>query len=65
MKKSKFTDSQIMEALKRAESGLAVSEVCRDDTSYRKGNLVFLLTQSATNNSQYPDKILHPIAQKS
>ena len=30
MKKSKFTDSQIMEALKRAESGLAVSEVCRD-----------------------------------
>ena len=30
MKKSKLTDSQIMEALKRAESGLAVSEVCRD-----------------------------------
>lgn len=30
MKKSKFTDGQIMEALKRAESGLAVSEVCRD-----------------------------------
>lgn len=30
MKKSKFTDSQIMEALKRVESGLAVSELCRD-----------------------------------
>lgn len=30
MKKSKFTDGQIMEALKRAESGLAVSGVCRD-----------------------------------
>lgn len=30
MKKSKFTDSQIMEALKRAEAGLAVSELCRD-----------------------------------
>lgn len=30
MKKSKFTDSQIMEALKRVESGLAVSEICRE-----------------------------------
>lgn len=30
MKKSKFTDSQIMDALKRAESGLAVPEICRE-----------------------------------
>ena len=30
MKHSKFTGSQIMEALKRVESGLAVSELCRD-----------------------------------
>lgn len=30
MKKSKFTDSQIMEALKRVEAGLAVSEICRE-----------------------------------
>jgi putative transposase len=30
MKKSKFTDSQIMEALKRVEAGLAVPEVCRE-----------------------------------
>ena len=30
MKKSKFTDSQIMEALKRVEAGLAVPEICRD-----------------------------------
>jgi len=30
MKKSKFTDSQIMEALKRAEAGLAVPELCRE-----------------------------------
>ena len=30
MKKSKFTDSQIMEALRRAEAGLAVPEICRD-----------------------------------
>ena len=30
MKKSRFTDSQILEALKRAEAGLAVSELCRE-----------------------------------
>lgn len=30
MKKSKFTDSQIMDALKRAEAGLAVPEICRE-----------------------------------
>jgi len=30
MKKSKFTDSQVMEALKRVEAGLAVPEICRE-----------------------------------
>lgn len=30
MKRSRFTDSQIMEALKRVESGLSVPELCRD-----------------------------------
>jgi putative transposase len=30
MKKTRFTDSQIMEALKRAEAGLAVPELCRE-----------------------------------
>jgi len=30
MKKSKFTDSQIIDALKRAESGLAVPALCRE-----------------------------------
>ena len=30
MKKSKFTDSQIMDALNRAESGIAVPEICRE-----------------------------------
>jgi putative transposase len=30
MKKSKFTDSQIMQALKRVEAGLAVPELCRE-----------------------------------
>ncbi len=30
MKKSKFTDSQIMEALKRVEAGLSVPETCRE-----------------------------------
>lgn len=28
MKKSRFTDSQIMDALKRVEAGLAVKEIC-------------------------------------
>ncbi|MEY4593464.1 MAG: hypothetical protein RIR18_2359 [Pseudomonadota bacterium] len=30
MKKSKFSDSQIVEALKRVEGGLHVSELCRE-----------------------------------
>jgi len=30
MKKSRFTDSQIIESIKRAESGLAVPELCRE-----------------------------------
>lgn len=30
MKKSKFTDSQIMEAIKRVEAGLAVTDICRE-----------------------------------
>ena len=30
MKKSRFTDSQIMDALKRVEAGLSVSQLCRD-----------------------------------
>ena len=30
MKKSRFTDSQIMAALKRVEAGLSVAELCRE-----------------------------------
>jgi len=30
MRKSKFTDSQIMDALKRVEAGLSVPDVCRE-----------------------------------
>ena len=30
MKRSKFSDSQIMDALKRVDVGLAVPEVCRE-----------------------------------
>ena len=30
MKKSKFSDSQIIEALKRAEGGVTVPELCRE-----------------------------------
>jgi putative transposase len=30
MKRSKFTDTQIMDALKRVDAGLAIPEVCRE-----------------------------------
>jgi putative transposase len=30
MKKSRFTDSQIIEAIKRVEAGLTVPELCRE-----------------------------------
>ncbi len=30
MKKARFTDSQIMDALKRIEAGIAVPDLCRD-----------------------------------
>ena len=30
MRKSKFTDSQIMEMLKQNENGIAVSDLCRE-----------------------------------
>lgn len=30
MKKSRFTDSQIMDAIKRVEAGLSVSQLCRE-----------------------------------
>ena len=30
MKKSRFTDSQIIDALKRAQAGLTVPELCRE-----------------------------------
>ena len=30
MKKSRYSDSQIMDALKRVDAGLGVPEVCRD-----------------------------------
>ena len=31
MKKSRFTDSQIMAILKRAENGVPVTEICREE----------------------------------
>jgi putative transposase len=30
MRKSKFTDSQIMDAVKRVEAGFAVPNICRE-----------------------------------
>ena len=40
MKRSKFTDSQIMDALKRVDAGLAVPEICRE-RSFSKWTMVF------------------------
>ena len=31
MKKSRFTDSQIMAILKKAEGGVPVTEICREE----------------------------------
>jgi len=33
MKKSRFTDSQIMAILKQGEGGIPVAEICREDRS--------------------------------
>jgi putative transposase len=45
MKKSKFTDGQIMEALKRVEAGLSVPEICRElgisSATFYKGRAKF------------------------
>ena len=30
MKKSRFTDSQIMDAIKRSEAGIPVTDICRE-----------------------------------
>ena len=30
MKKSRFTDSQIMDALERSEAGIPVTDICRE-----------------------------------
>ena len=43
MKRSKFTDTQIMDALKRVDAGLAAPEVCRE------------LGISTPNSKQYLD----------
>ncbi len=34
MRKSKFTDSQIMDAVKRVEAGFAVPDICRELGQY-------------------------------
>ncbi|RRN44861.1 hypothetical protein EHV23_00810 [Lautropia dentalis] len=44
MKKSKFTESQILETLQHAESGVPVAEVCR-----KRG--ISVSTFSSTNGS--------------
>lgn len=41
MKKSRFTDSPIMVALKRTGAGLAVPEVCRGSATFYKWRAKF------------------------
>jgi hypothetical protein len=40
MKKSRFTDSQIVDALKRVEAGLAVPELCNDPADFAQVRLL-------------------------
>ena len=44
MKKSRYTDSQIMEALKRVEAGIAVPDLCREFTDSRLGKGLWGIT---------------------
>ena len=69
MKKSRFTDSQIVEALKRAEAGVTVPELCRERgvssaTFYKwrgglSGGLVGLALWSRWCTYGAPDAALH------
>ena len=44
MKKSRFTDSQILDAVKRVEAGFAVPDICRElgvsTATFYKWNLI-------------------------
>jgi hypothetical protein len=37
MRKSKFTDSQIMVAVKRVEAGFGMPDICRDEEKLKAG----------------------------
>ncbi len=50
MKKSKFTDSQIMDALERAEAGMAVPEIC-----WKRG--ISTATFYSRSTSHYPLRV--------
>jgi len=52
MRKSKFTDSQIMDAVKRVEAGFGVPDICREmgisTATFPSDSFVKIETQKAT-----------------
>ena len=66
MKKSRFTDSQIMAALKRVEAGLPIPEICRDlgisTATFYKWRAKFGGMDSAPDTAQNASN--HPISSK-
>jgi len=55
MKRSKFTDNQIMDTLKRVDAGLALPEVCCELRSVR---LLFAMQWMYKYNHQHPNMAL-------
>lgn len=62
MKKSRFTDSQIIAVLKQAEDGMPVPEICREQgissATFYKWRNSYLESQSFRLNSGPPDYLL-------
>ena len=57
MKNSKFSDSQIMEALKRVEAGLTVPELCREVRQSLTGDDVAMVLTEIAQSCELPSRI--------
>lgn len=55
MRKSKFSEGQIVAILKEGEAGLAVAEVCRKHARYQCGDLLRLEEQIRRQHGERPD----------
>jgi hypothetical protein len=56
MKKSKFSDSQIVDSVKRVEAGQGVPDICREldfCTATRLSNLMKTINSNANKKSTY------------